>query len=924
MWFIDDKLFINTGIKNNKSQEYFSSNIVYDYIEGSLESLESLKKSIARKNLSLVIGNGMSLLGIYEIKQNIFCKSKIKDSDSHEIGWNEVIEKKWKELFKDASNVSLNSLSKAEIIVNEIMRHPDKDENDAKKELLEQLEKSCSVFNSGSEILAKLLCNLGPNHVITTNYDNNIESSLRNSEMKFEKIVYSAVDRKLKPDCHTSSENSAEIDLKLHKVHGSFYDESDKNNKNIIKNYDSIVISESDYDSRLSALANEELHLNKNSSLKEAIQAKDMIIFGKGVIWEDLSFMHILRKREKFINNERCSDDYKTYWILNSFNLSDAYLMRSLKIHPIYLNLPINPDNSHYYFANFHLIDELSSELIVDNIKNTNNEFKKHYKKSKKRATFLAYGLSSMNSVGRVENGKNTISDNKKIVNRLIKPGRNNVGFEIIEDYPGGSCLTAATTYSLLNGALSEEKDELSATLISACGDDDYGREIIRHCRTYNIDADYISKQKNAKTHHSTVIVHDVDTVGSNNADLKIFYGQRVFLDRKMKNILMSDRVDEITNYLKSEKCSIRVAYVDKWLFDEDVFQNKSTNKTHIEYLKKFLGSKKTISLYETGSKGSKEYITEESLRDEIDILTATYHFLNKKWKIDEREICKKYNANLSKCYGKNVENIDYQFTSELDGISKLIKHVCTDDGWSNKNTSSIFCDSHPFDQYLGKENGLKWMVVTVHDKGAVAFRENDKNIFALHIKPRTDDIINMIRKFYVGYAAAIKFNNSNTKSENRYINILKNYLEPGGEKQAPLNNTAGAGDTLRGAMSYALDYTINRFGSVDEFRSAEKKYPIICQSIVQFSVDIASLKCYFQNMKDTDKPLGKKNMFPVLGFWDLLIYMSDSRISNSSLLQKKIANNEDIENAYKNLTGFVESCHSKLRKEIEAIVKLS
>lgn len=768
MWLIDNNTFL-------KNQDVTSAK-------------NDLSEAVKDKNLTLILGNGLSQSAEYEHNPG----------NEDDKGWERVVVDEYNKITgKNIKNGEVNSLILAEAVINKMR---EKNEPDPKGLLLEKLNESLSKIKPS--VLHKELMLLKPSSVITTNYDYLIEKTLLHSSDTPDWCCYVG-------DAWKNDHKKNNAALTLFKMHGTFEfdnymkDFKDKyilpEDEKIKSESDTVVISEQDYDKCLNNLYETKTETEEESTYPfwSALQ-KTILIIGKGPVWEDLSFMYTLRERARQRRKVKIKNN--AYWLLNSISKQDKITLKNLDIIPIVTNMPKKKEDGHYYFSTAKAL----SALFEDNEK---KRFDSKFSDDKadlydrwvqltKAPSFVAIGLSAHNTTGKVLSISKTEENKEKEDNNVYiipKQGRRNMSFHEAEEYAGGSALTAIGVFSslILSKKIKPHEYHTNRAIISVIGGDFYGKSIGEFCNDWQIDSEGIHVHEKNTTWRSTVLVHDIVDEKNNT----MHKGQRIFLDRKFKIKAELGNKEQFDNMISSN--NLKVIYLDKWLAQQDDFKNSK----YLKEIKK-ASEKRVCVLYETGGGGSDYASIEKILKPCIDVLTTGFPFFmmyiipdeiaEKNSFLSGVKNVEKYNTNNNT---KKVDYGDISFSIESDLINDTVNKI-NDGKWHDVPISWIY-NARSF----LNGSGLKWMIVTLHDKGALAFDFRNKSKMM--------------------YFPIPKSNNDSTDDKKRSGNIIK--------------NTAGAGDTFRGAFCFALhELVVKTINKCDYDVAILKKcteYAVMCSS---------------------------------------------------------------------------------------------
>jgi len=556
-----------------------------------------------------------------------------------------------------------------------------------------------------------MIAKLNAPYIITTNYDLLIENALPRGKWS----CYVRDSWK-----YSRGQDVGTVVFKMHGTlpftSGSYIDMTRD------RALDTVVISEDDYDE-----CADDLSFRKKGIFWEALEST-LLILGKAVSWEDLSFMRALRERS--IRSKK-----PAYWLLPApLSPTDELILKNLEITPILMELPtkgLNRDSLDdiYFFAYRETLQRIFQLRWVPRL---GKKLEEHRAKLTTHPRVVAIGLAGQDSVGR--------SGQKR--SEFPLAGRRNVGLENFDVYAGGSALTAVTICKALDGA----KSEIRCALVSTVGDDAAGQRVRQDCNTYKVDDDAVAITKHA-THLSTVVVHNCKY--KDKKGTKVFRGQRIFFDvsQETKDIVDLDEHSfrQFKAMLSSNR-DLRAVYLDKW----HAFSPKAAKKDkraspgflslrrNRKVLKEAVSNRNVDVIYETGGTGTDTLWVEKQMAPLVNVMTAAFPFFLK-------HICQL--------------PVDHSPNNEAGITELLTKHKLLARRWV----------SIPGDwerralRFVKKNARRKWLIVTLHHHGALAL-------------------------FLTGKRKRMRFFPPRGLRDTRHI-----------------QNTAGAGDTFRGALLFGL-----------------------------------------------------------------------------------------------------------------------
>ena len=784
------------------------------------EHLDAIKK-LNKK--TVIIGNGVTRNSIYAAG---------KEDAQNAIEWDAVVRKNYKDTFPSSAPRDANGL----ILATRILQG-DNGSNKKKRRLLEAIYEGTKGLEHC--VLHELILQLNPDAIITTNYDHLIERSLDGLTDRSWRCFVRDSWRSVVAD---RDENT----INLYKMHGTLpvstsagsdkkyrFKEEPGNKNEEERAYDSIVISEHDYDQ-----CNQEIHfdgsdIDSNPMIKDLTNS--LLIFGKGIYWEDLSFMKLLRERRRLLRRLGVHEGIKDYWFVHSLSDNDALTLETLEITPVLVPLPNNANDGHYFFALYKVLEFIQGGVCVASGKNVklNSELQHKLTKALSKPHFVAIGLSAFNTAVALRSDKD-----QKQPNLLPVPGRKNHGLDPAEEYPGGSALTAISIFSSLASDLHYDK-----ALVSVVGDDLYAKEIFRHCKDFKIDSDAISENEDNEVGHqgqstwrSTILVHTYKKGAG-----KAYPGQRIFLDRTFKNGKLNDvALNQFRNML-TENENLKVVYLDKWLAckvtDNDKAQDSRardgflSEPENLKFVKQSIIGSDIDVVYEAGGNGSgkeaegegsapqSETPVEDRLSEVTNIFTSGFPFFANYILSDKA----KYKKKVRKTKIKEVKAyFKVKGSPDFRDENAAIKGVLRKYFKSKNQNVSEWVDVPP--DWLGRANKFvqrklgatpfprRWFIATLHNNGCLAMDLNQGKM--IHLK--------------------------------REVN------------QEDVQNTAGAGDTFRGALCFALIYC--KSNSIYSEPDSSHKLMRICSN---YATELATQRSLDFSMLSTlssfGKPAGKR-----------------------------------------------------------------
>jgi len=699
------------------------------------EAIRDLQRACKLKQLTFIVGNGLSRNAVFESAHDT------PPIPSEPESWNTVVSRVFRE--SGLGDPIGNGLIMAQAIIKT---------KQGKRKLIEGIEHG--LRDVRPSLLHRMLVHLAPGNIITTNYDLLLESAFSGQQLS----CYAR-------DNWTSMlENELESATHIFKMHGTsspqlaypFQCLPVEEQEACLK---SIVIAEEDYDACTQELVST-FEKFKDRLFWGAL-GKTILIVGKGVYWEDLSFMYALRKRLDLHH------DTKAYWLHSNFSDVDRLTLQNMSIHPIQMSMPqvYDNDGGYHFFANF----EALKRLFCDSLGHF--ELPAHLKKIRSQKIsaprVVAVGLAAYNTSGFPKVDPTRASDDKSWYGQLGLPreGRLNLEFAGPEQYPGGSALTAITTCANLQQAAFPNSGRRDCAMVSIIGKDGPGGVIQKHCNENQIDIDALDVRPGVDTWNSTILVHGC------TANSTLYPGQRLFLDisSRLKVIdFASERMIQLQRML--EHTELRVLYFDKWMaYPENVHGDRSkagffgSSEMH-DYLVKTLDTYPFDVIYESGGSGSSNFSIERHFQDITNIFAASFPcFRDFLLPVADKDALIQYGK-----HAVNQESPKYEVIPE--STKEFIKERA-----QMERLLDLFglCSGHwiPIPPELVELTGgylrpnalRRWMTVTLHENGALA----------LNLSP--------------GAQRRMK------------------WFSSVGATQEGISNTAGAGDVFRGALIFGL-----------------------------------------------------------------------------------------------------------------------
>ncbi len=718
--------------------------------------------SLAKKpKITVILGNGATRAAATEAKL-------VRLGPVQPSGWNDAVRSVHKEVC--GGSTSANDLVLAEAI----SRKPN-----GRERLLDRIESALQSLQPCQ--LHRELSALNPTCWITTNYDTLIERQLAKIRASWGCMVGLA------------GSDTACPETAVFKIHGSFIPDCSLGTcwAGLKPGSSSIVISESDYDQRLYQLmcaANAEASqplASGNSAWAslfwEALCKNTVLVVGKGLYWEDLSFNYVLKVRERRLRALGEKPASTAFWLEPDLPPSACTVLQNMGITPAVAGLPNKREDIHYYYAGLASLRELVLPGVPSGGSDRDDAPFVAVKAelSARRPVVLAAGLSAYNVAGVLDN---RAADKSW---QLPLPGRRNLSFlpDRVEEYAGGAALTAIAVFSAL------AKRNTPCAIVSNIGDDHYAPIIERFCDEWNIDHDGAERSKDCGTWRSTILVHDAPNLVPTKDGTTISThvapegrGQRWFLDHaKGDRDWSAPQVEQFNIGLDSAA----VLYLDKWFAKRGPRGIFEVRPQPMDVLRTAIEQRQNLDvLYETGGNGTQDGQLELTFGTVVNIMTAGCGFF-----------CLRIVADSDDPFERVLT-----FHDELAYIDRMLtRHFDLRDrsGWGT------WCDiprswRDKAKQYVRADARRRWLIATLHSRGAVALDVEAGRMC--------------------------------------YLMLPTNYS---------VANTAGAGDSFRGAVCYALAQ-LSPGPSAPPLASGDEL--LLC---TRFSIDMASLRCSFPTMKE-------------------------------------------------------------------------
>lgn len=753
-----------------------------------------LKQAQNKKELTLVIGNGVSQSASWLHNARKPKREPTQDAPP-DISWEGVVKRAAEENHVPRELVANKpnnlALAQAVIIAGE---KAGKDIIEVRHDLLSDLN---HAFNQDIEptSIDKMLVELAPRDIVTTNYDFQLERAFHRLSGK----CWTALVRHI--ETHLGEKQSTWI----HKMHGSFTPQQGTFGKaplaDVLQNYRfaeslpendaeaSIVITESDYDDCYQEIGKASV---ENSALMLAL-SRTCLIIGKSLDAQDLSYMYALRKTRSARQRNR----QHAFMLFNEpLTPSDNLNLYNLGIKPLVVNLPRARYSGHYYFGLaaalaclFPALRGLFEEAMKDPPAN--------FRDLVSGPEVIAIGLASRNITGQTTyQGQNV----------LPPPGRRNLRYADVEEHVGGSAMTPLMILSALD---KEKKHRLSMVSAIGKGPDTYRDEILRFCKERKIDADAVSCNQD-KTWHSTVLVHT-----SQLADQSPYSGQRIFLDQGYNKPVHLELHETQQLHAQLGQSGLRLIYLDKFmaaqhppLVREEEFNEKYLGPLlqpeNLSVLSKTIADRPIIDIvYETGGGGSAFQHVEKALAGYVNIFTSGFPFFAsvvlhelawdlpdslkvfnptvKWWKADFAQEAEAAEAMICRLIGKSATSPGGRRVWPCEVPAELLRQAGR---WAVRTSAS-----------------RRWFIVTLHHLGAFGI-----------------DLVNEIGWYC------------------RTPTIVGHNIE----------NTSGAGDSFRAGLMYAL--LSSTYSGRDALAYA-----------LWFSTDVATERCRHFSIREACKSIEDK-----------------------------------------------------------------
>jgi len=689
-------------------------------LEGSAGLQDLFAKSIKLKpHLTVIVGNGITRASATEARLN-------DQTSKQQNSWNAAVQRTYRELY-DVPGTA-NDLVLAEAI----SRKPE-----GRDRLIDNVGAAFRTLRPS--ILHRALRQLRPACWITSNYDTLIERELDTANVAWGAMV----------GLNESAVACPEVPV--FKIHGSFPPDQ------TLRLHpwagepcgpDSIVISEADYDRRLFELMRHADILARPASeapadgwierFWHALLNNTVVVVGKGLFWEDLSFNFILKVRDRRLRAKGEKPEKTAFWLEPSLSLTSQLLMRNMGLTPAVPRLPKKPRDEHFYYAGFVGLRELVSGAAEVGLPDDPLELVRR-RLDARRPLLVAAGLSAYNVAGVLRD------DDPSLRRQLPLPGRRNVPFieNNVEKYAGGAALTAAAVFSALAKSL------LPCAILSNVGDDHYAKVIEDFCDQWGIDRDGLERHAAIHTWVSTILVHDAPSLNFSELGALVTTrldpegrGQRWFLDRPG-----GDRAWSATQLaqlrLALEKAT--VLYLDKWFSERDGQGGFTPRVEAMSIVRESVASRSDLDvLYETGGAGTHDGILESQLGTVVNIVTAGFMFF--------------YRHIVGGAGNPSVR--PHTFREELVRVDEVLAKCLSTghhgDAGPWQEIPSTWQENA--DRFVRASARRRWLVATLHSKGALALDLARRKMCYVRLEKRYDVV-----------------------------------------------NTTGAGDSFRGAFCYAL-----------------------------------------------------------------------------------------------------------------------
>lgn len=659
-----------------------------------------LSSAVEHKNLTLVIGNGISQSSVHlhALQQTAH---GIKH---HAVGWGEVVLHAARQAKLDTEFITseMNLLALAQAILERL------EEDRGRKLLLDELQREFARPIPPT-CLHNMMVDAQLPAVVTTNYDFQIERAYAERRVPWTALVRNV------PEVRGTG-------ARIYKMHGTLIPDPDHlplyefaRDEWKTQPEKSVVIAESDYDNCLN-----ELRSQAASPLLRSLENPCLIV-GKGFSWQDLSFLYALRATRR--------ERPYAYLVATRLTAEERLNLRNLGIIPLLVNMPARPASGHYYVGLAKALIELVPD-IGQAYQAEVDDFV--YKQGLLRPPhFVALGLASHNTIGRsLYLGSGSDKAAPKYV--LPKAGRRNMRYEA-EEHVGGAALIPTAVFAALDA-----HHDFNRSVISAIGEKDvFKNAILDFCDEYDIDVDGISHTAD-NTWRSIVLVHDSETHEGN------YPGQRIFLDRGFEKPLYFDpyTLEQLKVQLDRTQPNLRLVYFDKFLalpypYDSP---NPGLLMEHQEIFENLVRYRDDVDImYETGGGGSRGLVVENAFGRYVNILTAGFPFFA------HNVVPAAFRTDP----GPGMENFrrnnwyETEFQDETLAIAELLEALGLDPG-----DTATQCFTPPpawittGGQWAARNHSRRWMIATMHHYGALAIDLNQETGLYCPVQPAPGEAI--------------------------------------------------------------------------------------------------------------------------------------------------------------------------------------
>lgn len=750
-----------------------------------------LQDARQQRELTLIVGNGPSQSASWLHGERLRGSAGLAPGAAVDVSWSGVVKRAAAEatrkyLKPEVIDGNRNNLALAQAVL-VAYEKANRDIHSARQDLVSALN---AAFNQviAPTAIDQVFAALAPLDIVTTNYDFQLERAFE----QFAPRQWAAFVR------HGEWRSESDESTWIHKMHGSFKPGSPTESRYRFSESfprarpeSSIVITESDYDDCYREIGRANV---ETSSLMRAL-SKTCLIIGKSLDPQDISFMYALRKTR----TARMKARQEAFMLCNEApTWSDQLHFHNLGIRPLVVNLPRVRANGHYYFGCLAALARLFPDL--------GKEFERAMEDPiagfldlVRGPDALAIGLASRNITGRTS----YLGDNI-----IPPPGRRNMRYSDVEEHVGGAAMTPLMILAMLSAAGNHR-----LSLVSAIGKegDTYSEEILRTCKYLHIDVDAVSRNQDSSW-HSTVLVHTSET-----HDGTKYPGQRIFLDRGYEGRVELAPPETMQLRAQLAHRNLRLVYLDKFMAAQHPLPARAEalvaesvgpmlREENLAVLRRAIRERPQIDVvYETGGGGSAFQHVEKPLSPLVNIFTAGFPFFasvvlhklgwalpdslkvfdpgTKWWEADFKHETAAIAELLGQLVGPSAMTPTAPRVMRFDVPAELLAEACR---WAGR--VSVAGDSQ-----------RRWFVTTLHHFGALGIDLNRET----------------------GWFCRA----------------------PALEDGQAIENTSGAGDTLRAGLMYAL---------LSATRNDEESLArALC-----FATDVATARCCHFKIVDACKQI--------------------------------------------------------------------